>query len=637
MPYRSFVMLFPFFLVAISIVFPADLHAANKSEMRTIVKFLKKDDFSKAIAHIQPLADEGDAWAQEQLGYLYNVGKGVTKDYVQAKTWYEKSAKQLNNTSLIRLATLYYNGRGVEKDREKALRYYIAAAPFVSRSFTWVLRRLGFMYLEGNGTDKNTAIAAFWFKYAISFGDNKSKSQLAGLYYRGLGVPQHIAMSQALQKAAAEGGDKGALKLVAEAEEAGLDAAVSKLTEKELQKSSPKDLMHPFGLSLGESINRYSALYANESQDLNNEFFGELYYIRPPRPIRDEGVAKNADEPFAMYTAEITPVSGTLYRVVAERKYSSVTRCKQSLENYVDEFLNDTAANRVIWQVDEDGAFVFEVTNKSIVGEAVEHSYNGPKITDFQSLIGLEETHPKAVDLTIKCEGIGYGSVDFVHLPSLEYRIAESFQLDPFLMGNYAPTENKDHRSSIYSPFGVQLGEVLQNEIRMGHEFDDRHIKHDLRPPFSNEFFTEYGALTSHISERVFSVSGKGVFRDKEVCSRSINQALLLLVEATGAAQPKWYSREITGNDALDTHFEISAPDSPEEKVLVRAGCQSGKFQENGDESKWYGWAAISSDRAEEYARLEACTLNLQCGISGRDDIQIGLSYELMKEIISEF
>jgi Sel1 repeat len=56
----------------------------------------KKGDFATALNEWQPLAEQGDAHAQFNLGLMYTDGQGVTKDDAQAVQWYRKAAKQGN-------------------------------------------------------------------------------------------------------------------------------------------------------------------------------------------------------------------------------------------------------------------------------------------------------------------------------------------------------------------------------------------------------------------------------------------------------------------------------------------------------------------------------------------------------------
>jgi TPR repeat protein len=61
---------------------------------------------------------------------------------------------------------------------------------------------IGFMYLEGEGMEKNPAEAALWFRKAADHGLAGSLTTLAMMYEQGLGVPQDAAKAQELYKQA---------------------------------------------------------------------------------------------------------------------------------------------------------------------------------------------------------------------------------------------------------------------------------------------------------------------------------------------------------------------------------------------------------------------------------------------------
>lgn len=74
------------------------------------------DQAEHPMSDLQKLADQGDARAQFILGDLYAKGKGgYKKDAEQAAQWFERSARQGNMHSLVRLAALAKNtGHPVE-------------------------------------------------------------------------------------------------------------------------------------------------------------------------------------------------------------------------------------------------------------------------------------------------------------------------------------------------------------------------------------------------------------------------------------------------------------------------------------------------------------------------------------------
>jgi hypothetical protein len=70
-------------------------------------------------------AQKGDADAQFELGKNYETGRiGLPKDMAQARHWYEAAADQGDPYALASLAILYNFGKGVQKDLVEALMYY---------------------------------------------------------------------------------------------------------------------------------------------------------------------------------------------------------------------------------------------------------------------------------------------------------------------------------------------------------------------------------------------------------------------------------------------------------------------------------------------------------------------------------
>jgi TPR repeat protein len=54
----------------------------------------QRGDFATALREWTPLAEQGDAFAQTNLGLMYSKGKGVPQDYKTAVKWYRLAAEQ---------------------------------------------------------------------------------------------------------------------------------------------------------------------------------------------------------------------------------------------------------------------------------------------------------------------------------------------------------------------------------------------------------------------------------------------------------------------------------------------------------------------------------------------------------------
>lgn len=618
-------------------------HAATKAERQSIYQASKAGNHNDAFSMAQALAKTGDKWAQKMLGEYYRRGKGVTQDYVTARHWYEKAAKQGDVRSVARLGSFYYRGRGVTKDYSKAFKYYHAINAYVGKKDAWVLRRIGHMYLHGQGVDKNPAAATRWFLKAAGMGDTTAQLNLSNQYYLGEGLPQSMPAWLWWLDKSVEGGNKKARTLMDEVASSNGKAAVRKLQRTELQRDAKSSLLSPFGLSLGQPLHKYSTIFETDTFPGYGEMlaYSHSVFVQPPEPLNDSSSAPEYDANQS-YQAYLTPVSGTLYRVDATRTYKSPVVCKESLERVVKR-LSSGMSVKVIQSWSDTG----EGSQRYVVAAGVPSAAIGGydreswRVKNFQSIIGLSDTHPSAVVATMTCSDVNEGDslLSFVHLPSIEYRIAESFQADPFLASYFAqPPDASTKRSSLLSPFGIPLTEVLQTEIRDSSAIENNYVMHKVRPPLANDLFSEYAVRTSHISERVQQVFAAGHFKDKQVCWQSINKALLALGEATDLKVPDWLSSKLFNGKDLNTQFIVGSEQNIKASLEVSAGCTDGRYEANGRAGEWYGWARFSSDYANNIVDLEACVLNPErplCEYSMRDDRELGMGE--FEKLIADF
>jgi len=92
-------------------------------------------DYATALREWRPLAEQGDAWGQSNLGVMYELGQGVPQDYAEAVRWYRAAAEQGKAWAQSNLGAMYYNGRGVPQDYAEAHMWLnIAAANGAARA-----------------------------------------------------------------------------------------------------------------------------------------------------------------------------------------------------------------------------------------------------------------------------------------------------------------------------------------------------------------------------------------------------------------------------------------------------------------------------------------------------------------------
>lgn len=100
------------------------------TEIETTVNGELAEDFSAVseIDRIRPLATQGSADAQYQLGTIYYAGNDVKQDYLQAALWYRRAAQQGNVDAQYSLGNMYLMGEGVEQNDGQATEWYAMAA-----------------------------------------------------------------------------------------------------------------------------------------------------------------------------------------------------------------------------------------------------------------------------------------------------------------------------------------------------------------------------------------------------------------------------------------------------------------------------------------------------------------------------
>ena len=74
------------------------------------------------------LAEQGDADAQNNLGFMYDNGEGVPENYAEAVKWYRLAAEQGLTVAQHNLALMYVRGAGVPENYLTAYVWWSVAA-----------------------------------------------------------------------------------------------------------------------------------------------------------------------------------------------------------------------------------------------------------------------------------------------------------------------------------------------------------------------------------------------------------------------------------------------------------------------------------------------------------------------------
>ena len=127
----------------------------------------QRGDYATALREWQPLAEQGQAVAQYQLGLLYANGQGLTKDDAKARQWYEKAAVQGHTEAQVNLGVLLMYARGGQQDYKMAVYYLRLAA---NQGNDLAQRKLGQMYERGEGVQQDYVKAYMWYSLGAGKG-----------------------------------------------------------------------------------------------------------------------------------------------------------------------------------------------------------------------------------------------------------------------------------------------------------------------------------------------------------------------------------------------------------------------------------------------------------------------------------
>ncbi len=79
------------------------------------LKAYESHDYATALKEWRPLAEQGDAAAQFNLGLMYYDGQGVPQDFREARRWFQRSADQGYEKAQLNLGAMYGSGKGLRR------------------------------------------------------------------------------------------------------------------------------------------------------------------------------------------------------------------------------------------------------------------------------------------------------------------------------------------------------------------------------------------------------------------------------------------------------------------------------------------------------------------------------------------
>ncbi|MGO2279626.1 MAG: tetratricopeptide repeat protein [Pseudomonadales bacterium] len=132
-------------------------------------------DYAQAYDYYRQAAEDGYAPAEQSLGKLYRMGRGVAQSDTEAAKWFLKAAKQGDVHAQSDLGGMYYQGRGVVQSHEQALRWTSLAA---EQGDSYAQYNVGLIYETGRGVTQSYEKAIAWYQKSADQGNAFAQSKL---------------------------------------------------------------------------------------------------------------------------------------------------------------------------------------------------------------------------------------------------------------------------------------------------------------------------------------------------------------------------------------------------------------------------------------------------------------------------
>jgi TPR repeat protein len=159
-------------------------------------------------------ADQGDADAQALVGRAYDGGAaGFPDDPFTSAAYYQAAAEQGQVMAINNLGFMYDIGRGVPEDPVTAA-YYFAVAADLGSAFGQ--SNLASMYVDGRGVEQSDAEAFRLYRLASDRGHPPAQAGLAWMYQNGRGVRMNMDEAVRLYRIAARAGDEQAIEALSQ-------------------------------------------------------------------------------------------------------------------------------------------------------------------------------------------------------------------------------------------------------------------------------------------------------------------------------------------------------------------------------------------------------------------------------------
>jgi len=134
---------------------------APADSLENAVEAYRRADYATALRLYRPLAEQGLAIAQFNVGLMHDVGQGVPQNSREASKWYRLAADQGRPDAQYQLGHLHYK----QDDYTEAAKWFRLAA---EQGRADAQSSLGAMYAEGEAGPQDLVQALKWFILAAA-------------------------------------------------------------------------------------------------------------------------------------------------------------------------------------------------------------------------------------------------------------------------------------------------------------------------------------------------------------------------------------------------------------------------------------------------------------------------------------
>jgi uncharacterized protein len=183
-----------------------------KAQVALAQGYEERQNYDAAIKWYRAAAEKGDPEAQNGLGVMYRLGRGVEKDPAEAVKWYRKAVRQGYAPAMFNMGTAYYNGDGVAIDDAHAYIWFRLGAEAGDQGAAEALRRLqselspprlidaqlklADLLRIGDDIPSNPLRAAGYYREAASNGSLVAMVRIAEIMLTGLALPAEFGTAR---------------------------------------------------------------------------------------------------------------------------------------------------------------------------------------------------------------------------------------------------------------------------------------------------------------------------------------------------------------------------------------------------------------------------------------------------------